>query len=229
LLSRVRTMRTSGWIFAALVAISLAGCAAPALMVPMVSSTSLTAPVPPDIARIVFIQRGFDGWYNDHASIVDETGRLLGESSPDTWFSVDLPPGEHEFFGWQSDWPGVIPFVRGCICFGNHCTEIAAMRAKLKAGPTYYVTLRGVGDAGETWVGGHPFDFVRTAPDVEEWPRSVTSRLRPMATLPGEATALTAASGADYLRSIVCMGEKRMADASGWVADVSDLLEDDGR
>jgi hypothetical protein len=150
---------------------SVAACAnpPPALMAQPAQPQRLDAPAPAGRARVVFVQGAFDGWY-DHASIVDETGNLLGESRPDTWLSVDLPPGDHAFFGWATGWPGFIPFAHICTCVVTHCQEIATMRARMSAGRTYYVFLRRVGDGGWTWPLPSAFDFVRVTPRLDDWP-----------------------------------------------------------
>jgi hypothetical protein len=199
----------------------------PPLMAPA-SFGSLDAPAPTGEARVVFVQGLFDGWYNDHASIVDENGRLLGESWPDSWFSVDLPAGEHEFFGWKSDWAGFIPFAHACTCVATRCTEIAAMHATLVAGKTYYVFLRGVGAGGKGWAGGNAFDFLRTSPRLDQWSPDLRGRLQHIATDPKRAASLTATAGGGYVDTIVCMGRKRMRDPEAWSASKSDLRPGDG-
>lgn len=217
-------------------AMACCGPSSPPLMAPS-SRGALGAPAPPDQARVVFVQGPFDGWYDDHASIVDEGGRLLGESWPDTWFSVDLPPGEHAFFGWKSDWAGVIPFAHVCTCMATRCTEIAAMRARLLAAKTYYVFLRGVGPGGRSWVGRlehgsdgvSAFDFLRVSPRLGEWSPSLLKRLRPIAVDATEAARLTATAGGGYEDTIVCMGQKRMQDPEAWDPSQSTLHPADGR
>jgi hypothetical protein len=217
---------TCGWLAVVSTVVSCVP-SSPPLMAPA-SFGGLGAPAPTSEARVVFLQGPFDGWYNDHASIVDENGRLLGESWPDTWFSVDLPPGEHEFFGWKSDWPGFIPFAHVCTCEATRCTEIAAMHASLVAGRTYYVFLRGVGAGGMGWAGGNAFDFLRTSPRLDQWSPDLRGRLQHIATDTQRAASLTATAGGGYVDTIVCMGRKRMADGDAWSASKSALLPSDG-
>ncbi len=220
---------SSKWTLLA-VALAVVSClpASPPLMTPA-SFGGLGAPAPAGAARVVFVQGPFDGWYDDHASIVDGHGRLLGESWPDTWFSVDLPAGEHEFFGWKSDWAGFIPFAHICTCATTRCEEIAAMRATLRAGRTYYVFLRGVGAGGKGWAtSGDAFDFLRTSPRLDLWSPELRGRLHQIAPDPRRAASLTAKAGGGYLDTIVCMGRRRMADPEAWSASRSELRPEDG-
>jgi len=204
--------------------------------------TRFDAPPLPGSARVVFVQGRYDGFsLTDHASIVDENAQLLGESWPDTRFAVDLPPGHHEFFGWQSDWPGFIPFAHSCTCLVTRCQEIAVMRARLDAGRTYYVFLRGVGGGGRGPVSSNllgerypgtgwsgRFDFLRVSPRVETWSPSLVQSLRPIEPVPAQTAARTQAAGGGYRNVILCMGQRRMNDPEAWNPDESVLRPDDG-
>ena len=54
-------------------------------------------------------------------TILDGRGRFLGDSLPETYFAVHMPPGEHVFIAWAEN--------------------TAALRASLLPGRTYYVEV----------------------------------------------------------------------------------------
>jgi hypothetical protein len=54
-------------------------------------------------------------------TVLDGRGRFLGDSLPESWFAVKMPPGEHVFVGWAEN--------------------TSALRAQLLPGRTYYVEV----------------------------------------------------------------------------------------
>jgi hypothetical protein len=77
-------------------------------------------PVPPGKARVVFL-RGADARGGTYL-ILDEAGHFVGETSPNTRFSVDVAPGSHHFIGW-----------------GSGYTE--SLYATLSGGRTYWIII----------------------------------------------------------------------------------------
>ena len=74
----------------------------------------------PDSAVVVFIRPS--GYARAMGStILDGHGRFLGDSLPETYFAVRVPPGEHIFIAWAEN--------------------TAALRASLAPGRTYYVEV----------------------------------------------------------------------------------------
>jgi hypothetical protein len=143
--------------------------------------------------------------------------------------------------GWQSDWPGFIPFAHSCTCMVTHCQEIAVMRARLEAGRTYYVFLRGVGGGGRGpvsnnllgrrypgtgWAGR--FDFLRVSSRIDAWSPSLLQGLRPIEPVPAQTAARTREAGGGYRNVILCMGQKRLEDPEAWDRDESVLRPGDG-
>ena len=101
---------------------------------------ALSTRPPPDRARVVFVHGRRDSAHGAGlVRIVDETGSTLGDSLPDSFFSVDLSPGKHDFFGWETYANGKYPLGAGCGCSRGQCRWVAAMRAELAPGRTYYV------------------------------------------------------------------------------------------
>jgi hypothetical protein len=54
-------------------------------------------------------------------TVLDGRGRFLGDSLPESWFAVKMPPGDHVFVGWAEN--------------------TSALRAQLLPGRTYYVEV----------------------------------------------------------------------------------------
>jgi hypothetical protein len=74
----------------------------------------------PDSAVVVFVRpSGFARAMG--STILDGRGRFLGDSLPETYFAVRVPPGEHIFIAWAEN--------------------TAALRASLAPGRTYYIEV----------------------------------------------------------------------------------------
>jgi hypothetical protein len=74
----------------------------------------------PDSAVVVFVRpSGFARGMR--STILDGRGRFLGDSLPETYFAVRVPPGEHIFIAWAEN--------------------TAALRASLAPGRTYYIEV----------------------------------------------------------------------------------------
>ena len=87
----------------------------------MVESPTL-APPPPNVqaATVVFVRpSAFASGVK--MTVMDGTGRFLGDSLPEMYFAAQVPPGEHVFVGWSEN--------------------TAALRAYLEAGRVYYVEV----------------------------------------------------------------------------------------
>lgn len=83
------------------------------------AAAGVTAPSAAE-ARVVFIRpSGYAGGMK--TTILDGHGQFLGDSLPESYFTVGLPAGEHVFIAWAEN--------------------TAALRAKLSAGKTYYVEV----------------------------------------------------------------------------------------
>ncbi|AKU95356.1 hypothetical protein AKJ09_02020 [Labilithrix luteola] len=73
-----------------------------------------------DMATVVFIRpSGFAG--SQRATVLDGQGRFLGDSLPESYFAVKVPPGEHVFISWAEN--------------------TGALRATLAAGKVYFVEV----------------------------------------------------------------------------------------
>ena len=198
-------------------------------------AASLTAAPPSDRARVVFLHGGANEPHGvGTVRVVDEKGNVLGDSLPDTWFAVDVAPGEHRFFGWQTYWNGRYPTVPdGCSCFLHECWWVAAARAELVAGRTYYLwvqTTKTYGANGEASSFDEQIDFVRVSPKIEEWPRTRREGLRPVARNATSATEIDGhvAKPDAYRATFVCIGEARIRRGTYWDAELSDLHPTDG-
>ena len=74
----------------------------------------------PEQAQVVFIRpSGFASAIK--TTILGSHGEFLGDSLPESYFAVSMPPGEHVFIAWAEN--------------------TAALRANLEAGKTYYVEV----------------------------------------------------------------------------------------
>jgi hypothetical protein len=83
------------------------------------TSNATPGPVPPDKARVVFVQ-GFGA--AAAFPIIDEAGHFVGESTSSSRFSVLVKPGIHYFITWGIG-------------------QTAALHAKLGAGRTYWIVV----------------------------------------------------------------------------------------
>jgi hypothetical protein len=169
-----------GVAFAALI-VSLS-CASP---LPPPRATPLTAPSAAE-AKVIFVWEGPDGWdpasrwANRHRThIYDDSGALLGELTPQSWFAVSRPPGAQAFV----TRPGEL-----CLTTGDLGT--GALRAELAGGTTYVVRVVGPYEAPrQRWTrrvccdgstNGPSFDtdlvvdLVGVRPDTDAWTRART-------------------------------------------------------
>jgi hypothetical protein len=211
-------------------------------MMPSPSAT-LVDPAPRDRARVIFVHPPYVLSESAHpvvtVRVVDDNGRLLGDSLPSSWFSADFPPGHHAFYGWQIAMDGRSERSTGCSCDGRNCAGIAAMTAELLPGRTYYVTVgvtdwrrkvQAYGPHAEftaEWGSQDRVDFSRVSPDLTTWPRLLRSSLRPFAPNDTTVRTLTSGEGASY-RSFACRGDTRIRSGEDWDPTVSALLPNDG-
>ena len=88
--------------------------------------------------------------------VVDENAELLGDLEPDSWFAIDLAPGDHQFFAWHDQ--------------TVNAHEVSALRATLLAKHVYYVVL--MRSAKDGFFSRAPLELSRSAPplDETEWP-----------------------------------------------------------
>jgi hypothetical protein len=88
------------------------------------SMVEVAAPLPElpraGAAIVVFVQPSSYA-EREYFPVLDHTGRFLGDSEPATWFAVELPAGNYEFYA--------------------RAQNVAAVRASLAAGLTYYVEV----------------------------------------------------------------------------------------
>jgi len=111
--------RLSGIAGGLALAVSVAACTATSdyMMQPRVP-VALVAP--PDAALVVFLRPS--GYGRAVATtILDDSGRFLGDSIGETQFAVSLPPGKHVFLSWAEN--------------------TAPLRADLLPGRVYYVEV----------------------------------------------------------------------------------------
>jgi len=204
---------------------------------------ALTDPPPADRARVVFVHPRYSASTSAHSvptvRIVDERAQLLGDSLPSTWFSVDLPPGHHAFYGWRVGPDGASRQLASCSCAHRSCAEVAAMPADLLAGRTYFVTVRttewrtraeasgSYAEFTSVWGDADRVDFARVSPVLAQWPAHVLSSVQPLARDDLAASAQTAKEAATY-RSFACTGNLRVQRGNDWDPKVSALLPDDG-
>ncbi len=188
----------------------------------------IEAAAPSDLARVVFLQSSADDYPNRAiVRVADEGGRVLGDSLPSTWFAVVLPAGDHELFGWETN-REIAGTPSSCECLLDHCYFVAAMRAHLLPGRTYYVRI-GVEEHSTAGIlADETVDFARLSPHLETWPSNVRERLRPLATSTVQAEAITRRAATSYETSFLCIGRARMRDASQWDASKSVLHPGDG-
>ncbi len=191
------------------------------------SRASVEAPVPADRARVVFVQEA-GGEYSSKGlvRIVDEHGDILGDSLPTTWFSADISPGAHEFFGWETMRESL--GLADCGCFLHQCYYVAAMRANLLGGRTYYVRVRIQERSSGEIAANEYLDFQRLSSQRASEEPSLIGHLRRMATNSAVAKSLSDAHGQAYATSLLCVGRTRMQEALYWDATTSTLLTDDG-
>jgi hypothetical protein len=196
------------------------------LMKPAPAACLSTLPAP-DKARVVFAHGGANELHGvGTVRIVDEAGSVLGDSLPYSWFAVDLPPGRHSFFGWQTSANGRFPQPNGCACFLHECWWVAAMRADLAAGRTYYVWVqqtKAFGAPGDISSWDQQIDFVRVSPQLDTWPRERRDEIRPMVRDERDAERPEV-----YRDSFVCVGQARVRRGTYWDADLSTLQPEDG-
>ncbi len=111
-------MRQRPWVALLAVLPLVVSCAASSPYMRAASAHPVTAA--PQGATVVFLRPS--GWAaNMLATILDGSGRFLGDSLAESYFAVMVPPGEHIFVGWSEN--------------------TAAMRATLAAGKVYYVEV----------------------------------------------------------------------------------------
>jgi hypothetical protein len=191
------------------------------------SGTSTKAPVPADRARVVFLQVSSRDYPNKGlVRIADEHGHVLGDSLPSASFSADVAPGAHEFFGWETmrETSG----MADCSCFLHQCYYVAAMRANLLAGRTYYVQVGIRDDSSGEFIATEHVDFQRVSSDLDSWPRSFGKHLQPITTKSEAAEEFSQARAGAYASSFVCVGRARMREERYWDPIASTLLPDDG-
>ena len=94
-----------------------AGCGGPSSRWMTRGTTGLAAPAP-QMARVVFIGR----CGGSRMTVVDGTGRFLGQCAGDSWWAVDLPPGELDIVAWSEN--------------------VELVHATLAPGRTYHVILQ---------------------------------------------------------------------------------------
>lgn len=105
--------------FAVLGALTFAGCAGSgAYMTEVKSPQAIAAPV--DSAVVVFV-RPTSVPTGIRTTILDNTGKFLGEVAPKSHFAAYVAPGDHVFLAWAEN--------------------TAAIRASVVAGKRYYVRL----------------------------------------------------------------------------------------
>lgn len=103
----------------AVLALSSTGCTASSEYMREAHAPQLMGPVG-NAATVVFIRPS--GYAKAmKMTVLDGRGRFLGDSLPETWFAVKMPPGEHVFVGWAEN--------------------TSALRAQLLPGRTYYVEV----------------------------------------------------------------------------------------
>ena len=100
---------------------------------------------PPDKAVVVFI-RPSNFARAVGTTILDEHGRFLGDSLPQTYFAVLEPPGQHVFISWAEN--------------------TAALRAELAPGHVYYVEV-----APKMGVMSARMHLLALTPRSENWPK----------------------------------------------------------
>ena len=193
-------------------------------------TASLTEAPAPGLARVVFLHGSASDEHGvGTVRVVDEAGRFLGDSVPDSWFSADVQPGAHAFFGWLTFASGELPAPRGCACVLHECWWVAAARAELEAGRTYYIWVQTTvryGSNGEESAWDDQLDFVRVSPRVDEWPRATRDALQALE--PARAAGSAVSAPDVYRDSFVCVGKARMSRGTYWDAKRSTLRPQDG-
>lgn len=105
-------------VLAVALATGVAGCAAQSKYMQETAAGPIVAQ--PDAATVVFVRpSGFAGGLR--ATILDEKGRFLGDSLPESYFAVNVTPGEHVFISWAEN--------------------TGALRANVAAGKIYFVEV----------------------------------------------------------------------------------------
>jgi len=112
------------------------GCAAcvtpqPTFMAPI---ASLDTRAPSDAARVVFVRESSSCDGGEPFRIVDERLRYLGDSPPESKFTVRVAAGHHAFFAWQPFGdipPEEYPWVN----------QVGVVEGDFAAGRTYYVAV----------------------------------------------------------------------------------------
>ena len=98
---------------------------------------------PGNTAQVVFFRpSGTAGFVS--ATLVDERGTFLGDSIPESYFVVMMPPGEHVFVAWAD--------------------TTAAVQAQLAAGKTYYLQV-----VPKIGLLADQVDLVAVTPGTEQW------------------------------------------------------------
>lgn len=84
--------------FCFLMLATILGCGGPSSRW-MARSTTPLASRESGSARVVFVGR----CGGSRMTVVDETSRFLGQCAGDTWWAVDVAPGEHDFVIWSEN------------------------------------------------------------------------------------------------------------------------------
>lgn len=79
-------------------AAAVAGCGGPSSRWMTRATTALPATTP-GAARVVFIGR----CGGSRMTVIDESAQFLGQCAGDTWWAVDMAPGEHDFIVWSEN------------------------------------------------------------------------------------------------------------------------------